>query len=329
MISLKTQKPVFCLGDVLPDLILPFHSAKKYLEDVRAGRPAGEPTARVNVQCGGTSGTTAVGLSKLQVGAMIGAKVGNDFQGRLLRQDLIDNGVDVSYLITDETQPTMLSLVVPDETGDRIMFAWPDRDAAHTRITTEDLPDSLIEQIGWAHLCGPATRFDPIGTAVIDFAKRCKKAGVPVSVDLNLHTEGFGWDEEYRDRILSVVECATVVFGALKEEFSFLTPDPHTFVADDRWVVVREGKGGCSLFTAEGDYSVGIYDVTVSDTVGAGDSFNSGFIAAAVLGMSPKDCLVWGNACGNYSVQYPGGHAGPDRETLLRFLKEKGVPEKK
>ena len=169
---------------------------------------------------------------------------------------------------------------------------------------------------------------NPTVEAFSQLAERCASAGIPVSLDLNLRTEAFGWGEEYASLIGRVLNVSSVVFGSVKEEYPYVCSHPRDLVRHSRMVVARNGRDGCTLYTDEGDYSVGIYDLPVCDTVGAGDCFNSGFIAAAVLGMSPRDCLIWGNACGNYSVQFDGGHSCPDRETMLRFLAENGVPER-
>ena len=327
--NLKTHKPVLCAGDLLPDLILPYGNAKEYLQSVRAGIKPGEKSALVRVLCGGSGGNTAVGVAKLGVPSMMASKAGRDYQGKMLGDDLTAKGVDASYVMWDDENPTMLTLVVTDETGDRYMFAWPDNGSAHMNMLPEELPDELIAKIGWVNISGMVLRSNPTGATLTDFAERCAAAGVHVSIDLNLHTETFGWAEEYSSRIRRVMEVSTVIFGSLGEEFSFVCDHPKDLVRENRMIVAREGKDGCTLYTAEGDYSVGIYDLKVADTVGAGDCFNSGFISAAVLGMSPRDCLVWGNACGNYSVQFEGGHTCPDRETLLKFIAEHGVPEKR
>jgi sugar/nucleoside kinase (ribokinase family) len=47
--------------------------------------------------------------------------------------------------------------------------------------------------------------------------------------------------------------------------------------------------------------------VTPVDTIGAGDSFDAGFLAAYLRGESPKDCAAFGNRTAALSTLRPGG----------------------
>ena len=323
MLHFKTEKPVLCAGDLIPDFIIPFGSVcdPSQLRDA--------PTQQgVELCCGGTSGNTSCGLAALGVPAMIMAKVGNDYQGQILREDLQKYGVDDTYLFVDPKAPSMNNFIVVDAKGDRYVFNWPRGGGAFANITLEEIPDSLIEKIGWVLLEGETFHMGSTADAYLRLAHRCAEDGVPVSIDLNLHTESFGWPDHFSSRIKEIVGLSNVVFGSTREEFPFLCSHPRDLVSENRAIVARDGRNGCTLYTHEGEYTVGIYDLKVSDTVGAGDIFDSGFIAAAVSGLPLKDCLAWGNACGNWSVQHPGGRSCPDRGTLLAFLAQQGVPFK-
>jgi sugar/nucleoside kinase (ribokinase family) len=47
--------------------------------------------------------------------------------------------------------------------------------------------------------------------------------------------------------------------------------------------------------------------VTPVDAVGAGDSFDAGFVAATLAGLPPADALALAAACGALSTLAPGG----------------------
>jgi sugar/nucleoside kinase (ribokinase family) len=63
------------------------------------------------------------------------------------------------------------------------------------------------------------------------------------------------------------------------------------------------------------------------DTIGAGDSFNAGFLFAWLRGLPLETCGRAGNITGALSTQRPGGtEAFRDRELTAAFLKEHHFP---
>lgn len=69
-------------------------------------------------------------------------------------------------------------------------------------------------------------------------------------------------------------------------------------------------------------------DVEVTDTTGAGDAFDAGFIYAMLRGYTVRECLVIGNACAGLSAMGIGGtEKMANREMLVQFLHNHGEPE--
>jgi sugar/nucleoside kinase (ribokinase family) len=67
--------------------------------------------------------------------------------------------------------------------------------------------------------------------------------------------------------------------------------------------------------------------VSPVDTIGAGDTFNAGFLAAWLRGAAPELCAQAGNIAGALSTLRPGGTEA-FRDALLRktFLRQHGFP---
>jgi 1-phosphofructokinase/tagatose 6-phosphate kinase len=71
-------------------------------------------------------------------------------------------------------------------------------------------------------------------------------------------------------------------------------------------------------------YRVRIHEVEAAATVGSGDAFLAGFVAARYTGRSTAECLAYGVACGAESTQHLGaGLIDPDR--VERLLSETEV----
>jgi sugar/nucleoside kinase (ribokinase family) len=61
--------------------------------------------------------------------------------------------------------------------------------------------------------------------------------------------------------------------------------------------------------------------VTVIDPVGAGDSFDAGFLFQFLRGAELGKCLEYGNLCGAFSTTASGGtEAFRDAERMRQFL---------
>jgi 1-phosphofructokinase len=73
-------------------------------------------------------------------------------------------------------------------------------------------------------------------------------------------------------------------------------------------IITREA--GCAAIAGEGasrrQYEVSIDTLEPLSTVGSGDCFLAGYVAARYEGGSPRDCLAYGVACGAESTQHLG-----------------------
>jgi sugar/nucleoside kinase (ribokinase family) len=87
-------------------------------------------------------------------------------------------------------------------------------------------------------------------------------------------------------------------------------------------IAVKRGPRGCLLHSKNESLVFEGLPVTPVDTIGAGDSFNAGFLSTWVTGGSPMDAAKCGNIAGALSVMRPGGtEAFRDREFSSEFLR--------
>ena len=63
-------------------------------------------------------------------------------------------------------------------------------------------------------------------------------------------------------------------------------------------------------------------EVEMVDAVGAGDSFDGGFVYGFVMGKRIAECARIGSICGSLNVTKPGGTRGqPGLEEVMKYLK--------
>jgi sugar/nucleoside kinase (ribokinase family) len=72
-------------------------------------------------------------------------------------------------------------------------------------------------------------------------------------------------------------------------------------------LVVKMGGEGALARGASGEVRCPALAVEVVDPVGAGDSFDAGFVHQYVRGAALADCVAHGNTAGAFSTTRPGG----------------------
>ncbi|MRR29857.1 carbohydrate kinase family protein, partial [bacterium] len=125
MIELRTDKPILCIGDVVPDIILPYGASQRVLAAVARGETINGEQKSAEFAAGGSIGNTAHGIAVLGGKSWFAGKVGNDYFGRFLKQTFESVGVDTRFLILDDEIPTSMVFAVLGDDNDRITYVIP------------------------------------------------------------------------------------------------------------------------------------------------------------------------------------------------------------
>ena len=146
--------------------------------------------------------------------------------------------------------------------------------------------------------------------------------------DLHAHGVGISFDIEptsYRSDWRRFARYATIIFfnefgfERFREDKSEEDFAQELFEMGIGTVVVTLGENGCAVMTPTEKFKIPIYDgVTVKDPTGAGDTFNSSFVSAYVMGWDLKRCACFATAAANMAVMTHGPRGGvrPMQEVL-------------
>lgn len=315
-----TLRPVVVLGDANVDLVI-------RLPDRERDGPLAQTT--LPEMCGGGTGAnTAVALARLGVPVVFAGMIGDDLYGRDIQADLRAEGVDLSGLRVraDVATPSVIAIVLPD--GDRVVVIWPPTGGAHTHLRPEDLDAEQITRAAWLHTTGMCLDQRPVAGAALRGMEIAQEAGVPVSLDLNLRLElgAGGWRPGQRPAIEQAVARADVVLGSGQEEIvplagaSSIEAAARALGEGQRTIIARLGDGGAFVAWPGGEAHVPGFEVAVVDTLGAGDAFNGGYIAARLAGLGEVDAVRWGNAVAALSITRSGARGTPRRAEVEAFL---------
>lgn len=316
------DKSILCLGDICPDLLIPFGDARNPQKQNRS--------CQVSFSHGGSIANTASGLGKLGASVLFCGTAGDDGLGRQLKSGLEQDGVDVSCLRLDASLMTMQVLIVVDEKGERCPFAFPSRGNSQFFILPQQLPSTLLQSVSLLHCGGITLQEEPSASTQLSIMEACKKAGIPVSFDINARMEcrenPFFWAN-----VQKALSLCDILLGSLEEELLPLSGGTEPEAAIKALlkavpvVVAREGAKGAAVYTDTACYTASALPVAAIDTVGAGDAYNAGFLYALSKGRSLAEANRTGCICGSVCVTRQGARNVPDKAELSAILQEETV----
>jgi sugar/nucleoside kinase (ribokinase family) len=310
------DKPVIVVGDANVDLVI-------HLPDRKTDMTQSVP----QLFGGGSAANTAVALARLGVRTAFTGAIGDDGYGRTVRDDLKKEGIDISGLCTFADAFTPMVIAMIDPGGERHIVVWPPERGADNLLKPDDIDHQQIAGAAWLHTSGMCLRASPVREAVLYAMRIASKAGVPVSLDLNLRLELWGWRDDIRETIERAIALSNVVFGSADEEIvpvarvASVEAAAHIISGGARIVVARRGKKGALAASLGGTHHVPAFAVTpVADLLGAGDAFDGGFIAARLAGHDVAESLRWGNAVAALKITQPGARSLPTRAEVEALL---------
>lgn len=243
--------------------------------------------------------------------------VGDDFFGHLVLDKLRGAGVLTEHLRTDGSIQTGLGTILCKDDGDRAILTYMGTIDA---LAGGDVRDEILLNSRHLHI-GSYYLMKRLQPHYPDIVRKAKKAGLTVSLDTNWDPEET-WDSGIWD-ILPYVD----IFLPNENEAKWISRKDTVEEAVDFLrqkvpiVAMKLGKHGACAYAGGNFYKAAPVDVKVVDTVGAGDSFDAGFVYGYLSGHAVEDCLKIGCICGSYNTSRAGGIAGqPGRETMLNVL---------
>lgn len=267
------------------------------------------------LEMGGSACIFATQCAKLGLKISGAGSIGEDSFGDFMLKSLRSAGVDTTYIRKNQDK-TGLTLCLTKKTT-----AGSDRSILTYMGAMDTVQYSWIEELlpktRHLHICSYylLKGLQPKYPEILEIAK---SLGVTVSLDTNWDPEE-KWDSGIRD-ILPYVD----IFLPNENELINITRQDNIKEALQYagemvpTIAVKCGEDGAYALSNGSLYKCEAEKITVADTVGAGDSFNGGFLYGFLSGLSIRDCLKAGTYCGSRSACYPGGTKG---QTILADLK--------
>jgi len=277
---------------------------------------------------GGADLNVAVGLTRLGIHAAWASVLGEDAHGDYLT-DAVDQ-LGITPLVHRAAGPTALMFKAGGPDGDPEVLQVRHRTAfaqhADALLTADVLAFHGIDHL---HLTGIVLGISPVvRAAALTLFEAAIAAGVSVSFDPNLRLNLWPDQDEMRAVINTVAARATVVMPGAGEGRLLTGHDEPEAIAKTyldvgaHEVAVKLGAKGARAWTADGQTAASRkFAVTPIDTVGAGDSFAAGYLAAFLTGANLRERVDQAAAAGALATTRRGDLASmPCREEVDALL---------
>jgi sugar/nucleoside kinase (ribokinase family) len=299
---------ILVAGEINPDLILSgnitpeFGQAEKLVD-----------SAALTV--GSSSAIFACGAARLGLKVAYIGVCGDDVFGHFMLDEMSKRNVDISNVIVRSNDQTGLSVIL-NQGADRAILTHLGLIAA---LQASDISDALLSNARHLHIASYflQTTLQP------DLPKlfsRAHSLGLTTSLDTN-------WDpsNEWRgfDELLSQVD----IFLPNENEAKAIAHKEDVdsackhLASKSKLVAIKRGADGALAQMQDTFISVPSIPVQVVDTVGAGDTFDAGFLFGYLNKWSIEKSLQLAAVCGALSTQFAGGTNGqPTLEEAKKYV---------
>jgi len=271
----------------------------------------------ISILLGGSAAITAHNLAALgNTTGFITTAAGDHF-GSLCQMELLQAGVDLSHCVPVKPTQTGVTVLIQNQKFRRMLtYAGATVHLDYQHLDLNYLADSSHFHMSSYYLQRALTEQIPQLFATL------KHAGLTISLDPN-DDPACTWDRG----ILEALRFVDVLMPNEREACQ-LAGEPElnraiaTLTKLVPLLIVKRGADGVSAHTVTQSWHAPARPVQVVDAVGAGDSFNAGFLHAWTRGWSIEQSLAYGNLVGARSTTASGGTSAFREKHSLRALED-------
>jgi sugar/nucleoside kinase (ribokinase family) len=256
----------------------------------------------LSLTLGSSSAIFAHNLARLGSSVGFSSSIGSDSLGPICIERLAEANIDLSRVKKFDGKITGLTVILP-QGKERYILTYPGTMAEYS------LADLDLKYVFDAKHLHVASYFlqKAIQPSLEQIFREAKAAGLTTSLDTNDDPDD-RWTPEIQklfphlDLLMPNEHEARRMAGVedIDKAIEVLSKKVKT-------LVLKRGSKGAMVVSGEKRFTVLPLSVAVVDAVGAGDSFNAGFLHQFVRKASLEDCLAFGNVIAALSTTRGGG----------------------
>ena len=234
---------------------------------------------------GGSPYNVAIGLARQGISVSYLSPFSDDSFGDQLHASLCEEGVETP-IARRSLWPTSLALVTIDDEG-MPSYRLYREGIADKDTSFEEVQESLPYNLKVFHTGSLAITPSQL-PKIRKLFTLMHEQGVVVSLDINIRLRASINTKAYLDGVRSLLPLADIVKASDEDLEPFQFASNASEAAERAYeemgsgmLVLTQGNGGALLYTAKGTIEKPSYPIAnIEDTVGAGDTFHSAFLAS-------------------------------------------------
>lgn len=302
---------------------------------------------------GGCPTNISVGTRRLGLRSALLSAVGEDQVGNFILHFLQREGVETAF-VPRKPGYRSSAVVLGIEPPDRFPLTYYRENCADIQINIDDVRATPIADSRVLLISGTGLSKEPSRSATIFAAEIAHQAGTPVALDIDFRPDQWDDPRAFGVTLRSALRLVDIVIGTDDEINAAMLTDSsqvsltHSQISDahvsgdidtaiatlltlgPRVLAQKRGATGATVhLVTNGDAPTHIdvpgFPVKVSNILGAGDAFASGFLYGFVKGWDWYKTTRLANACGAILVTKHGcANFMPTHDEVMAFIEEHG-----
>ena len=275
----------------------------------------------LSITLGSSSAIFAHNLALLGNKVAFSSCIGSDPFGEICVKRLGESGVDLSRVRRLQGKTTGLTVILPQR-KQRFVLTYP---GTMYELTNRDLEMGYLLNAKHLHVSSYFLQ-KGVRPHLIEIYRKAKGAGLSTSLDTNDDPE-----DRWSGDIQLLLKYVDILLPNEREVCKLAQTDDIEKAAQALSqrvpiLVIKRGAHRATAWAGKEKYASFPPMVDMADPVGAGDSFDAGFIHQYIRGAKVEECLKFANVAGALSVTRPGGtEAFRDAQHREAFLRKHGT----
>ena len=293
--SSETQFDLSVVGELNLDLVL--YGLPEQLEFDRE-----HLATDLRLTLGSSSAIFAHNFARLGNRVGFSSAIGSDPLGDLCLARLAESGADLSRVRHFAGRQTGLTVILPRPKA-RYILTYP---GVMAEMRFEDLDLDYIFRARHLHLSSYFLQ-RALRPRVPELFRLAKRAGLTTSLDTNDDPNG-RWEND----VFDAIQFVDVLLPNEQEACRLAGCEDSIAAAEELsekvpLLVIKRGEKGVLARKGRESFEAAAPKIDAVDTIGAGDSFDAGFLHQFIRGAKIEDCLRYGNLAGALSTTRQGG----------------------